>query len=143
MEILMPPKINKLKYDGGIFYDVQKEPVSIGIVIFNPLEVYKGETVETKSELLGINNKALVAEITDFYPNGLTGVIGIENINERCRKGRGSKLLEEITKDAINCGSELLYVKTNQDPMKNFIAKKMFYQLPSNHKDYTFFYKII
>lgn len=114
-----------------------------GIIIFNSLDTYVNEIINNKKHLLGINPNGLVGEITDFYPNGSTKINDFQKIEQYMRKGNGSKLLQEMTKDAISKEADLLYVKTDQDSMKNFLKQKQFYEIPSEKPSHSNFYKLI
>ena len=135
--------IQKHICDGGVFYEFPTETFGIGILVFN---IYSDYQQVLHSDILNHNefsNESVIAEITDFYPNGLTKVYGYDIIKKNCGRGYASRLLDEMIYDCIENKAEILYAKTNQVLMRDFLKHKDFTQIPVFDGQNTHHYKIL
>ncbi len=136
--------IESSEFEGGIFYRVMHDDERSGEVrvVYSAVLDYEG-TIKDKAVELGLSPEELIAQITDFYPNGKTGDWSDDAIVPFMRQGVGSELLERVVEDSVTKGARLMYVETGKDSMRAFLQKKGFQEFRGERAYMSYFFKAL
>lgn len=126
-----------------VYREGEREPSGDAQILLYPVseltESFNREAVQVELMSLGLSDSSLIADLNDFWPNGRD--LSERALSERGRKGVGSELFEAILQDCRESGVDAVYVFTQSESMKAFLAKHDFFPFDSGRGNT--FYRMI
>ncbi len=138
-------KIESVKTEEGLRYRILHDdnlPEGVTKLDFSPLSTFQGEKIYEIAPSLGLGQSDIIAQITEFFPNGIQGNYNPQPIRP-ARHGVGSAVLERIIEDATKMGAKMVYAITSTHGMDALLSKRGFVKMHESSGPHDFYYKLI
>jgi len=122
-------------------------PEGVAYVRFRPVCAFSGKMIYEVALEHDIPLKTYIAQITDFWPNGILEKgkkqdDGCNDLKPFMRQGIGSLVHERIIHDCLESNIRFFYACTPQEAARNFLRKQQFTEFSGESSLMGYFYRL-